>query len=150
MKALLLAFVITNLTPILDYDRSVHLGTAKVGAQLHTDKRFGSATIIAISDRLVGAQFIRVPNAANRDSSEALIEFDTDTSIEVCIARDSRLKQIPKWLRKYALTSDVFVTSDTPYQVRCSISPPGHVTLGSNHGKKGTSMYAALLLEVKR
>ena len=150
MKALLLAFVITNLTPSLDYDRPVHLGTAKVGVMLHTDARFGSATIIGLSDRLVGAKFIRVPNSVNLLSSKALIEFDTDTSIEVCIARDSRLKQIPTWLRKYALTSDVFVTSDAPYQVRCSISPPGHITLGSNHGKEGTSMYAALLLEVKR
>jgi len=150
VKALLLAFVITNLTPFMAHDRPVHLGTAKVGVMLHTDARFGSATIIGLSDRLVGAKLIRVPNSANLFSSKATIEFDTDTSIEVCIARDSRLKQIPKWLQKYALTSDAFFSSDAPYQVRCSIFPPGHITLGGNHGKKGTSMYVALLLEVKR
>jgi beta-galactosidase len=85
-----------------------------------------------LSDKLLGAEYIQLPNNDRQYSALDLIQFDAGNDINLYIAHDDRLTR-PAWLKKFQDTNIDIKVNSAPMSVFVKHLKKGsNITLGGN------------------
>jgi putative membrane-bound dehydrogenase-like protein len=123
-------------------------GQLLIGERSYTDRAF---VFKEVPDLLKGAFTIRTANNDDGSSGDRFLTFDLALDATVMVAHDTRLKELPAWLQKFADTDLTVTTEDTTFRLWSKDFPAGKVTLGGNCGElpRGAKSHYFVVIQPK-
>jgi putative membrane-bound dehydrogenase-like protein len=119
--------------------RDYQIGTLRDGQPSYADRKY---VFKQVPDALRDAFMIRTANEDDRSRGNHFLTFDLALESTVIIAHDTRLKELPAWLRDFADTDQTVITDDTTFHLWSKDFPAGKVSLGGNWDGKESRGFA--------